>query len=136
VNWKGLAQVLNPFVSSESLGFTENELVNIRRSSMELGGIIMLTIMIGLLRSIRDAEDDETVKWALSYPLYWSMRLKSEMMYYSNPKDLQRSFRSPTAAYSTIEKAVRFVDQFFYDDLLGIRGFEEYQRDSGIAKKG
>jgi hypothetical protein len=135
-DWKGLAQVLNPFVSSESLGFTENELVNIRRSSMELGGIIMLTIMIGLLRSIRDAEDDETVKWALSYPLYWSMRLKSEMMYYSNPKDLQRSFRSPTAAYSTIEKAVRFVDQFFYDDLLGIRGFEEYQRDSGIAKKG
>jgi hypothetical protein len=130
----GLLKYMHPAIKAEDVGLTTTELANIRRAGAELVITLLTMVILTMLASLRDGEEDDDTKWALSYPLYWAMRLRSELMYYMNPTDLYRSFRSPTAAYSTLERATKFLSQVMEDTIT--LSPELYKRDSGIAKKG
>lgn len=134
-DWKNSLKFMVPFVKPSDVGLTEAELYNMRRSATEFTVIILTAVTAALLNSLREASDDEDAKWALSYPLYWSMRLRSELMYYMNPKDTYRSFRSPTASFGVVEKSIRLIDQLVFEDIPTL-SLERYDRDAGIAQKG
>jgi len=83
-------------------------------------------------------DDDEWKKYR--YLLYYSLRLNNEIGFFQsagdprtfgspNILDMYRSFRSPTALYSTIEKTVRLASQLTDPT-------ETYKKNAGYAKKG
>lgn len=118
------------FGNTKNSDLTEMEIMNVRRTTMELGTILMLGAMTFLLHAMMDAAgDDKKKKWALSYPLYWTMRLQTELWFYMNPADTLRMFKSPTAGYSTVHKALGVLNQLFSPT-------EQYQQRSGYADKG
>jgi len=140
-DWMETAKHMIPFVKASELGLTPLELMNLRRASFEFGSILALILSIQILRAIIDnlGDDDEREKWALSYPLYLSTRLQSEMLYYSNPSDLTRSFRAPTATYSIWEKSWKLFSNVLFQDIPGVltgSGLTRYEQDTAIADKG
>lgn len=116
------------FGNTTNSDLTQMEIMNIRRTTLEFGSIILLAITTAILESLYDGADDDDKK-PLSYPLYWSMRLQSELGFFINPADTARLFRSPSAGYSTIEKTIRLINQT-------TKPFEVYKRDTGYADKG
>lgn len=118
------------FGNTENSDLTDMELMNIRRTTLELGTFIMLGIMTILLESLRDSyDDDDKERWALSYPLYWTMRLQSELGFYINPRDTYRMFKSPTVGYSLVDKSIDVFEQMFSP-------LETYKKKAGYADKG
>lgn len=144
---KELMKMLNP-INKEYGDFTEFERANIRRAVFEFGMIAALGAIVMLLSALVEAADDEETKIALSYPLYWAMRLKAELKFYGgigdiiskdgiggvfNPlnavpvvgsfKETFRMFRTPTIGFTLLEKTFRLIDQL--GDPL-----ETYKRDT------
>lgn len=133
-DWKQAISYTLPFVKPSTVGLTPLEQMNLRRATMDFAMIALTALMVAILSSLRDGADDEDEKWLLGYPLYLTMRLQSELRYYSRFQDLYRSFRAPTASYSIVEKSFKLVNQMT-NDVLTLSP-ERYQRDAGIAKKG
>jgi hypothetical protein len=117
------------FVTLRENDLTPGERANVKRFLMEAGMILALFAIVSLLAAITEGEDDKEAKKRLSYPLYLAFRLRSELMFYFNPPDFLRIMRTPTIAYSQIERVSKFISQL-YDP------FAEYQKDYGMWEKG
>jgi hypothetical protein len=119
---------------------TPLEQANVRRALREQL-IIMLTGTAAwlLTEMMKEMDDDEKKKYA--HLLYWTLRLNQEASAYGglgDPRtgfilpplyDMFKSFKSPTAAYGTLERGFKFLNQLF-------NPFEEYERNTGIWEKG
>lgn len=110
--------------------FTEQEKYGARRAATELMFILAILLTRFLVKAAVDDDDKDT--WMYNATIYSLFRLQVEMQTYIDPFSLFRSFRSPFASYSLIEKFIRLVLQ-----LAGDPTFEDrYKGDAGIAKKG
>lgn len=118
-----LRKFLTPGAESQ---LTSLEKENVKRTLTEMGIIVALMILSLAFGKMTDDEDEDS---ALYYPYYLAYRVRTEMMFFFNPLDTLRMFRTPTIAYSVVEKLMRLLIQL-------TNPFETYERRSGMAKKG
>lgn len=120
--------------------YTPFEKAQIKRMLGEITIILTLASLIGILYLIAgdDDEDDAVSKtYAYNFMMYQLVRMRSETDQYLpvyGLKDAYRVVKSPSAMTGTIDRAIRFVDQFFINSWT-----EEgrvYQRRTGIWEKG
>ena len=118
------------------LFFKENNLsdlekLNLKRSLAELGWIMSMTVLSSLLLAAYKGEDDDDDKYLLSYPVYWTLRLSSELRFFTGISvgDLTRIIKYPIPAQNTLENGFELIGQFFNYD-------EQYKRKSGVHNKG
>ena len=100
--------------------------------------ILALTALVMVLRGIADDDDDELKKnWAYNFVLYQAIRMRSETSQYVpiyGIRDAYRTVKSPSAATTTIDRAIKFTDQFFIQSLDPEKAV--YQRRTGVWEKG
>lgn len=118
-----LRKFLTPGAESQ---LTSLEKENVKRTLTEMGIIVALMILSLAFGKMTDDEDEDSL---LYYPYYLAYRVRTEMMFFFNPLDTLRMFRTPTIAYSVVEKLMRLLIQL-------TNPFETYERRSGMAKKG
>jgi hypothetical protein len=118
-----LRKFLTPGTESQ---LTSLEKENIKRTLTEMGIIVALMILSLAFGKMTDDEDEDS---ALYYPYYLAYRVRTEMMFFFNPLDTLRMFRTPTIAYSVVEKLMRILIQL-------TNPFETYERRTGMAKRG
>lgn len=113
------------------------EKAQVKRTIAEVTFILALTILAMALRAMVDDDDDELKKnWWYNLALYQALRMRSETTQYLpvvGYKDAYRTFKSPTAATGTIDRAIKFTDQFL---LTWDSEKINYQRKTGIWDKG
>jgi hypothetical protein len=127
--FKELGKFLIPGKRNSEL--TSLEKANVRRTVMDMGIMFTLTLLLMLLAAATGGDDREKERqnralYYLYYPLY---RLRSEVSFFWNPLDFARVFKTPTIAYSMVEKVLRVFSQMFDP-------FETYTRAQGVANKG
>jgi len=122
--FKELGKFITPGMESETLTQLEKE--NVRRTLMDLGIMIVLVFLCAILKAAAAGDDDDDWLYWVYYPVY---RLRAELMFFINPLDGARVFKTPTIAYSLLEKILRVFAQLFDP-------FEAFQRDQGLAEKG
>jgi hypothetical protein len=114
------------------------ERAQIRRTIAEASFIIAFTALAMILKAMVDDDDDELKKnWAYNFVLYEAIRMRSETSQYVpvyGLRDVYRTFKSPSAATSSIDRAIKFVDQFFVQSWDPEKAV--YQRRTGIWEKG
>ncbi len=114
------------------------ERAQIRRTIAEATFIIAFAALVMILKGMVDDDDDELKKnWAYNFILYEAIRMRSETSQYVpvyGLRDVYRTFKSPSAATSSIDRAIKFVDQFFVQSWDPEKAV--YQRRSGIWEKG
>jgi hypothetical protein len=100
--------------------------------------IITLTALVLALRAMVDDDDDELKKnWGYNFMLYQAIRMRSETSQYLpilGIRDAYRTVKSPSAATSTIDRAIKFTDQFLVQSWDSKKAV--YQRRTGIWEKG
>lgn len=113
------------------------EKAQVKRVIAEATIILTLTALVIALKAMVDDDDDELKKnWGYNFMLYQAVRMRSETTQYLpgiGIRDAYRTVKSPSAATSTIDRAIKFVDQFLFTwdtDKL------DYQRRTGIWEKG
>jgi hypothetical protein len=135
---KELMKEFSPFHDSN---LSPLERANAKKAAMEMGYMLTTGIIITILSSMKGDDDDDDK--ARQYALYFALRLNNEIGFFLtpgdvtrhpvtlgvNPMDMYKSFRSPTAGYTLLEKTVRLASQLS-------NPFEEYKRDTGSWKKG
>ena len=91
-----------------------------------------------LFKALADDDDDELKKnWAYNFVLYQAIRMRSETSQYVpiyGIRDAYRTVKSPSAATTTIDRAIKFTDQFFIQSLDPEKAV--YQRRTGVWEKG
>ena len=105
---------------------TKLEQENLKRASMDFGIAVVLSVLIGFLTAAAEGGDDDDLIYYVLYPMY---RLRAELRFFYNPLDFGRTLRTPTIAYSMVEKVMRVGTQMF-------NPFETYDRAYGFAEKG
>lgn len=110
--------------------YTPLERKNLMRFYTEAGTMVALMGMVIALKGLGDDDKNLKKKWMYSFMLYQAMRLRSEMMFYTNPKDTFRILKSPTAASTQVERIGKFISQIITNPM------EEYKRDAGKFHKG
>lgn len=135
---KELMKEFSPFHESN---LSPLESSNAKKAAMEMAYMLTTGIIITILSSMKGDDDDDDK--ARQYSLYFALRLNNEIGFFLTPGDVTRnpltlgvnpmnmykSFRSPTAGYTLIEKSLRLASQLSDP-------FEEYKRKSGPNKKG
>ena len=135
---KELMKEFSPFHDSN---LSPLERANAKKAAMEMAYMLTTGIIITILSSMKSDDDDDDK--ARQYALYFALRLNNEIGFFLTPGDVTRnpltlgvnpmnmykSFRSPTAGYTLIEKSLRLASQLSDP-------FEEYKRKSGPNKKG
>jgi hypothetical protein len=135
---KELMKEFSPFHDSN---LSPLERANAKKAAMEMAYMLTTGIIITILSSMKGDDDDDDK--AKQYALYFALRLNNEIGFFLtpgdvtrhpvtlgvNPMDMYKSFRSPTAGYTLLEKTVRLASQLS-------NPFEEYKRDTGSWKKG
>ena len=120
--------------------YTPFEKAQIKRMLAEITLILTMTALIGILYLIAgdDDEDDAVSKtYAYNFMMYQLVRMRSETDQYLPVvgwKDAYRVVKSPSAMTGTIDRAIRFVDQFFINSWT--EEGRTYQRRTGIWEKG
>jgi hypothetical protein len=132
---------LDTFRTDKQSGYTDFEKVMIRKAAIEMAFIMATGALTMLLTSLAEGEDDEEYKKALSYMLFFTMRLNSELSFYGglgDPRegfvippinDARKMITQPTFVYPYIDKTIRLFKQ------LG-NPTETYDRKSGMFDKG
>lgn len=95
-----------------------------------LGALIMALTFIG---TGDDGEEKEDLPYAYYFMMYQAIRMRSETFSYLSPGDFWRIAKSPSAITGTIDRFVKFTDQFLFtwdEEKL------TYQKDTGIWDKG
>jgi len=113
--------------------YTPFQKAQIRKTLTELTIILSTWALILILSSLADDDEDLKKSYMYNFVMYQAMRMRSETSSYANPKDIWKNVKSPSAAISTVEKLIKFVDQFVFTwdpDKL------EYKRKTGIYEKG
>lgn len=95
--------------------FKENDLspterANVKRFLVEVGLAQLLIIALGLLGSMYEDMDDDD-KRKMGYLMYFTYRLKSELMFYRSFGDFSRIMQSPSVTYSQIGRISKFLKQ-------------------------
>ena len=110
------------------------EKAQIQRTIAELTIILTATALVAILKNMADDDDDELKKnYAYNFVLYELIRMRSETAAYISPPDAYRIVKSPSAMTGTLERAIKFTDQFF---LTWDPEKLEYQRKQGIWNEG
>lgn len=107
---------------------TKEERTAMYRSYTDVLTGISLYILFGALRAAA-GDDDEENSWLMNQTMLQSRRLAGDIMFYSNPIELMKLTRTPSAAYGTIDNAINFIGQL-------ANPFEQYERKSGAYDKG
>ena len=110
------------------------EKAQIKRVIAEATIILSTTALAYILKKMADDDDDELKKnWAYNFALYEMIRMRSETSSYISPTDAYRVVKSPSAMTTTLERAIKFSDQFF---LTWDPEKLEYQRRQGVWNVG
>jgi len=114
--------------------YTPFQKAQMKRVIAELSIIVTSTALISILKSLPDDDDDELKdNYAYNFMLYEMVRMKSETASYIWLPDAYRVVRSPTAMTGTLDRVIKFTNQFFFtwdpDEL-------SYKRDQGVWNKG
>ena len=137
-DFRKLAKSIVPWRKDKVEGLTDFEYHNARRAMFEFGVIAITGALVMIMKGINEGATDERDKYA--YLLYWTMRLNSELGFYGgigdpqsaglpNIYEMYRTFKTPTVAYYTVDKAFKVLYQSFSP-------FEQYDRDTALADKG
>jgi hypothetical protein len=81
---------------------------NIIRTVSEIGFLIATTVLGYMMTRDKDDKDN---KWFYDFNSYQVLRLKSEMLFYSNPVEAMKILRSPMAVMSTMESVGKLLYQ-------------------------
>lgn len=95
-----------------------------------LGALILVLEFIG---TGDDGEEKEDLPYAYYFMMYQAIRMRSETFSYLSPSDFWRIAKSPSAITGTIDRFVKFFDQFLLtwdDEKL------TYQKQTGVWDKG
>lgn len=114
---------------------SEVERRNIKKFIAHMGTVALTMAIIGLI----SRDDDEEFTQADYYTLYWSHRLRSELMIFLNPvSEGQKLLRSPASNTMMITKVNKFMVTMLGDlgRLLTGEELAEYQRSIGQKEKG
>lgn len=102
------------------------------RALYEVGTLMILSTLVGILTQMVEDDDDE-IPTSAYYLLYLMTTLKGEINAFAPTpgavSDLLRILRSPTAMTNSILRAEKLIAQLSDP-------FAEYKRDSGVWKKG
>ena len=113
--------------------YTPFQKAQIKKTLTELTMILALLVLIKALSALGDDDEELKNNYAYNFMLYEAIRLRSETAQYISPGDAYRIVKSPSAMTSTIERAVKFTDQFLFTwdpDKL------DFQRKTGIWNQG
>lgn len=114
--------------------YTPFQKAQVGRVIAEATIILTTTALVAILKSMVDDDDDELKKnYAYNFVLYEMVRMRSETAAYISPTDAYRVVKSPSAMTSTVERAIKFGDQFF---LTWDPEKLDYQRKQGVWNKG
>ena len=109
------------------------EKAQIKRVIAEATIILTATALIAILMAAGDDDEDLKKNYAYNFTLYELIRMRSETASYISPKDAYRVVKSPSAMTGTLERAIKFTDQFFFTwDPKEL----EFQKKSGIWNEG
>ena len=120
--------------------YTPFEQAQIKRTLAELTVILTIVSLIGIMLLIAgDDEEDDAVKktYMYNFMMYQLIRMRSETVQYLpvlGAKDAYRVVKSPSAMTGTIDRLIKFVDQFFINSWTEKGRY--YQRRSGVWDKG
>ena len=102
------------------------------RALYEMGTLVILSTLVGILSQMVEDDDDE-IPTSAYYLLYLMTTLKGEINAFAPTpgavSDLLRILRSPTAMTNSILRVEKLLAQL-------TDPFAEYKRDSGVWKKG
>ena len=113
--------------------YTPFQKAQMKRAIAEATMILTTTALAGILISMGDDDEEWKDNYAYNFALYEMIRMRSETAAYISPKDAYKVVKSPSAMTSTLERAIRFTDQFFFTwDPEKLT----YQKKSGIWEKG
>jgi hypothetical protein len=114
--------------------YSEREKLQIMRTLSETSMILSLAGMIFLIKALAGGDDDDkNQSYVYNFILYQMIRMQSETAAFISPIDAYRVIRTPSAMTTTIERMIKFVDQFLFTwDPEKL----EYQKKSGIWEKG
>jgi hypothetical protein len=114
------------------------ERAQVKRVIAEATLIIALAALVMVLKAMVDDDDDDLKKnWAYNFVLYEAIRMRSETSQYVpiyGIRDAYRTVKSPSAATVSIDRALKFVDQFFIQSWDPEKAV--YQRRTGVWEKG
>lgn len=115
--------------------YTTFQKIQIRKTIAELTLITSLYAIVAIIKGMGDDDDEEERKkmWAYNFMLYEAIRMRSETFQYLNPSDAYRIIKSPSAMTGTLERAIKFTDQFA---LTWDPEKLDFQRKTGIWNKG
>ena len=115
--------------------YTPFQKSQIKKVTAEISLILALYALISILKGLTDDDKNEELKksWIYNFMLYQAYRMRSETAQYVSPADTYRIIKSPSAVTGTLERAVKFTDQFIFTwdpDKL------DFQRKTGIWNQG
>jgi hypothetical protein len=113
--------------------YTPFQKAQTKRVIAEATIILTTAALIAVLRAMADDDDELKKNYAYNFVLYEMVRMRSETSSYISPMDAYRVVKSPSAMTSTLERAIKFTDQFF---LTWDPTKLEYQRKQGVWNKG
>lgn len=118
--------------------YTPYQKAHIRKVLAEMSIIASLAVLISILKAIADDDDDleQAIKenYMYNFVLYEAVRMRSETASYINPKDAYRVIKSPSAMTTTIERLIKFIDQFMIQSWSDEDSV--FKRDTGVWNKG
>lgn len=104
-----------------------------KRVIAEISIILTTAALVSILTSMGDDDDELKESYMYNFVLYEMIRMNSETAAYISPRDAYRVVKSPSAMTGTLERAIKFTDQFF---LTWDPEKLEYQRKQGVWEKG
>ena len=106
----------------------------VKRVIAEATIILTTAALVAILKNMADDDDDELKNnYAYNFVLYEMIRMRSETSAYISPNDAYRVVKSPSAMTGTLERAIKFTDQFF---LTWDPEKLDYQRRQGVWNVG
>jgi hypothetical protein len=87
---------------------SDMEKSNIVRTISELGFVLVSVALAGLMMN---GSDDDKDKWVYDFATYQLLRLKTELLFYTNPAEAMQILRSPAATMSLFETTMKAFAQ-------------------------
>jgi hypothetical protein len=117
-------------------GYTAAQKSQIRKTVGDISIIVAFAVLASMLKGDDDEEEEKDKSYKYNFLLYQAIRMRSETASYLpfpglGLGDLLRVLKSPTAMTSTLERALSLSRQLAPWNIT-----EEYERDTGIWKKG
>lgn len=113
--------------------YSDFEKAQTKRVIAEIAIILTTSALVSILTSMGDDDDELKESYMYNFVLYEMIRMNSETSAYTNPIDAYRVVKSPSAMTGTLERAIKFTDQFF---LTWDPEKLDYQRKQGVWEKG